>query len=165
MRQMGIAGIAPGPNLSQSHPAHEIYPYLLRNVTINRPNQVWGIDLTYAILDWFSRFVISWELDQTLEIPFVLHTVDCALEKAQPDIWNSDQGSQFTSPQYTQRLLAAGVKISMESFPASRRAPLFGVSGTAAAGLWIISSLNEFGAPSSTKKSISKTTLLPEKLA
>lgn len=125
MRQMGIAGIAPGPNLSTSHPAHEIYPYLLRNLPINRPNQVWGIDLTYirlaggwlylvAILDWFSRFVISWDLDQTLEIPFVLRTVDYALEKAQPEIWNSDQGSQFTSPQYTQRLLAAGVKISMD---------------------------------------------------
>jgi putative transposase len=125
MRQMGIAGIAPGPNLSKPHPEHEIYPYLLRNVVINRPNQVWGIDITYirltggwlylvAVLDWFSRYVISWELDQTLALPFVLRTVDCALEKAQPEIWNSDQGSQFTSPRYTQRLRAAGVKISMD---------------------------------------------------
>ena len=124
MRQMGIAGIAPGPNLSKPHPAHEIYPYLLRNVVINRPNQVWGIDLTYirltggwlylvAVLDWFSRYIISWALDQTLALPFVLRTVDCALEKAQPAIWNSDQGSQFTSPRYTQRLRDAGVKISM----------------------------------------------------
>jgi putative transposase len=125
MRQMGIAGIAPGPNLSKSHPEHEIYPYLLRNVAITRPNQVWGIDITYirliggwlylvAVLDWFSRFIVSWELDQTLEIPFVLHAVDRALEKAQPEIWNSDQGSQFTSPKYTQRLQDAKVKISMD---------------------------------------------------
>ena len=125
MRQMGIAGIAPGPNLSKSNPEHKIYPYLLRNVIIDRPNQVWGIDITYirltggwlylvAILDWFSRYVIGWELDQTLEIPFVLSTVDCALEKAKPEIWNSDQGSQFTSPKYTHRLRDANVKISMD---------------------------------------------------
>ena len=125
MRQMGLAGIAPGPNLSKPHPAHEIYPYLLRNVVISRPNQVWGIDITYirliggwlylvAILDWFSRYIISWELDQTLAIPFVLRAVDTALEQAQPEIWNSDQGSQFTSPQYTQRLQDAEVKISMD---------------------------------------------------
>ena len=103
----------------------KIYPYLLHNVVINRPNQVWGIDITYirltggwlylvAILDWFSRYVISWELDQTLEIPFVLRTVDRALEKAKPEIWNSDQGSQFTSPKYTRRLRDADVKISMD---------------------------------------------------
>ena len=125
MRQMGIAGIAPGPNLSQPHPEHQAFPYLLRNVAITQPNHVWGIDITYirltagwlylvAVLDWFSRYVISWELDQTLEIPFVLRTVDRALEQAQPTIWNSDQGSQFTSPRYTQRLHDAGVKISMD---------------------------------------------------
>ena len=67
-----------------------------------------------AILDWFSRYVVSWELDQTLEMPFVLHAVDSALAQASPLIWNSDQGSHFTSPQYTERLLSAGVQISMD---------------------------------------------------
>ena len=125
MREMGIAGIAPGPNLSKRNQEHKVYPYLLRRLTISRPNQVWGIDITYirlaagwiylvAILDWFSRYVVSWELDQTLETNFVLQAVDCALERARPDICNSDQGSQFTSPQYIQRLLAKEVRISMD---------------------------------------------------
>ena len=125
MRQMGIAGIAPGPNLSKRNQEHKVYPYLLRGLTISRPNQVWGIDITYirlqagwmylvAILDWFSRFVVSWELDQTLETTFVLRAVDCALEKATPEICNSDQGSQFTSPQYIKRLQAQEVRISMD---------------------------------------------------
>jgi putative transposase len=83
MRQMGIAGICPGPNLSKRNAKHKLYPYLLRNVRITRPNQVWGIDITYirlrgawmylvAILDWFSRYIVNWELDHTLELPFVL---------------------------------------------------------------------------------------------
>lgn len=125
MREMRIAGIAPGPNTSRPHPDHKVYPYLLRHLKIFRPNQVWGIDITYirlragwmylvAVLDWFSRFVISWELDQTLEMPFVIRSVEQALEKTQPEIWNSDQGSHFTSPQYTQRLLDADIKISMD---------------------------------------------------
>jgi len=125
MREMGIAGIAPGPNLSKPHPEHKVYPYLLRGLRIERPNQVWSIDITYirlvgswmylvAILDWFSRYVIAWELDQTLEMPFVLRTVDRALAENQPEIWNSDQGSHFTSPQYTQRLLANDIRISMD---------------------------------------------------
>ena len=125
MREMGIAGIAPGPNTSRPHPDHKIYPYLLRGLKIIRPNQVWGIDITYirllsgwmylvAIIDLYSRFVISWELDQSLELPFVLLAVDRALEKAHPEIWNSDQGSHFTSPQYTQRLLDAHVSIAMD---------------------------------------------------
>jgi len=125
MREMGIAGIAPGPNLSQRNQEHKVYPYLLRGLQMERPNQVWGIDITYirlsagwmylvAILDWFSRYVVSWELDQTLEIPFVLRAVERALEQAKPEIWNSDQGSQFTSLQYIQRLHAADVRISMD---------------------------------------------------
>jgi putative transposase len=125
MREMRIAGIAPGPNLSKRRLDHRIYPYLLRKVPILRPNHVWGIDITYirlaagwlylvAILDWFSRYVIAWQLDQSLELPFVLTTVDQALQATQPSIWNSDQGSHFTSPQYTTRLHAAGVKISMD---------------------------------------------------
>jgi putative transposase len=125
MRSMGIAGIAPGPNTSQPSPEHKVYPYLLRNLDICLPNQVWGIDITYirlragwmylvAILDWFSRFVVAWELDQTLRSAFVLNAVDCALSIAHPNIWNSDQGSHFTSPQYTRKLLDAQVQISMD---------------------------------------------------
>jgi len=122
---MGIAGIAPGPNLSKRSAEHRLYPYLLRGLNIQRPNQVWGIDITYirllggwlylvAVLDWFSRFVVSWELDQSLEMPFVLSAVDRAIQQVRPEIWNSDQGSHFTSPQYTERLLAAGIQISMD---------------------------------------------------
>ena len=125
MREMGIAGICPGPNLSKRNTEHRIYPYLLRNVTIDHPNHVWGIDITYirlkhgwmylvAIVDWFSRYVVSWELDQTLEISFILETVQRALAKATPEIMNSDQGSQFTSPQYTRLLLDTNVQISMD---------------------------------------------------
>lgn len=125
MREMAIQGISPGPNLSKRNLQHQIYPYLLRGLAIERVNQVWGIDITYirlqagwmylvAILDWFSRYVVSWELDYSLEMPFVLKAVDRALEQASPEIWNSDQGSHFTSPQYLDRLLAAEVRISMD---------------------------------------------------
>jgi putative transposase len=125
MREMGLAGITPGPNLSKRRQDHQVYPYLLRGLTITKPNEVWGIDITYirlragwlylvAVLDWFSRYIISWALDQTLEMAFVLEAVEEALRRATPTIWNSDQGSHFTSPQYIQRLQAAGVKISMD---------------------------------------------------
>jgi putative transposase len=125
MREMGISGIAPGPNTSKPAPEHKIYPYLLRHVSASYPNHVWGIDITYirlkggwmylvAILDWFSRFVVAWELDQTLELPFVLNAVDRAMEQAKPRIWNSDQGSHFTNPQYLDRLLSADVQVSMD---------------------------------------------------
>lgn len=125
MREMGIAGIGPRPNLSKPGPEHKIYPYLLRNVVAEYPNHVWGVDITYirlqggwmylvAILDWFSRFVITWELDQTLEMSFVLKAVDRALEQTRPVIWNSDQGSHFTSSQYLDRLLTADVRVSMD---------------------------------------------------
>lgn len=125
MQEMGIAGICPGPNLSRRRAKAGIFPYLLRGVPIDRPNQVFGIDITYvrlrggwlymvAVLDWYSRYVVAWELDQTLEMDFVLSTVDRALAVATPDIWNSDQGSHFTSPQYIERLQAAQVRISMD---------------------------------------------------
>jgi putative transposase len=125
MREMGIAGISPGPNLSRRDSAHRIYPYLLRDLASAYPNHVWGIDVTYvrlhagwlylvAVLDWFSRYVVSWELDQTLALPFVLTAVERALTQATPVIWNSDQGSHFTSPQYLELLTAAGVQISMD---------------------------------------------------
>jgi len=125
MREMGIAGICPGPNLSRRNHEHKVYPYLLRNIIASYPNHVWGIDITYvklqagwmylvAVLDWYSRFVVSWELDSSLEIDFVLVAVERALVQARPVIFNSDQGSHFTSPQYTGRLLAAAVQISMD---------------------------------------------------
>jgi putative transposase len=110
MREMGIAGIAPGPHLSRRDSAHRVYPYLLRDVPAAYPNHVWGIDITYvrlyagwlylvAVLDWYSRYVVSWELDQTLALPFVLTAVERSLAQATPVIWNSDQGSHYTSRQ------------------------------------------------------------------
>lgn len=125
MREMGIAGVCPGPNLSRRNQAHAVYPYLLRNVTASHPNHIWGIDITYvrlqkswmylvAVLDWYSRYVVSWQLSDSLDIEFVLVAVDQALAQAQPTIWNSDQGSHFTSPQYIQRLQDVQVQISMD---------------------------------------------------
>jgi putative transposase len=125
MREMCIAGICPGPNLSKRNSEHRIYPYLLNGLNAAYPNHIWGIDITYirmrggwmylvAVLDWFSRHIVAWELDQTLEIDFVLETVERALSTATPEIWNSDQGSHFTSPRYTDRLLARDVRISMD---------------------------------------------------
>ncbi len=125
MREMGLAAIYPGPNLSKRAQQAAIYPYLLRHVPATRPNHIWGIDITYirlrggwmylvAVVDWFSRYIVSWELDQTLAQPFVMAAVQRALAQATPAIWNSDQGSHFTSPQYTSVLLAAGVQISMD---------------------------------------------------
>lgn len=125
MREMGIEGICPGPNLSKRNLEHRVYPYLLGHVTPDRPNHVWGIDITYirlkrgwmylvAIIDWYSRYVVSWRLDQTLEMPFVLEAVKEALSKGTPSILNSDQGSHFTSPQYTELLEKSHVQISMD---------------------------------------------------
>lgn len=126
MRQMGIEGIHPGPNLSKRDKLSHIYPYLLRGLAITHPNQVWGIDITYirlkhgwvylcAVIDWFSRFVISWSLEQTLEMELVTETVKGALSQATPEIMNSDQGSHFTSPQYLDLLKAREVHISMDA--------------------------------------------------
>ncbi len=125
MREMGIAGICPGRNLSKNSLEHRVFPYLLRQVQATRANHIWGIDLTcirlrvgwmylVAVLDWFSRYVVSWELDQTMEVTFVLAAVERALAQATPEIWNSDQGSQFTSTEYIDRLQAAHVQISMD---------------------------------------------------
>jgi putative transposase len=125
MHAMGLRAIYPGPNLSKRAQQHVVYPYLLHGLKIERPNQVWGVDITYirlrsgwmylfAVLDWFSRFVVTWALDLTLEIGFVLEAMRTALATATPTICNSDQGSHFTSPQYTQLLLGAQVQISMD---------------------------------------------------
>jgi putative transposase len=125
MQVMGLRAIYPGPNLSKRAQQHAVYPYLLRGLTIERPNQVWGVDITYirlrsgwmylfAVLDWFSRFVVSWALDLTLEIGFVLDTMRVALASATPTICNSDQGSHFTSPQYLALFQDTPVRISMD---------------------------------------------------
>ncbi len=126
MREMGIVAIYPGPNLSRRQHKEHVFPYLLRNLTIRAPNHVWGIDITYirmlkgwmylvAVLDWYSRYVIGWELDHTLEMPFVLTAVQRALSTAVPVIWNSDQGSHFTSPHYLQLLRDAQIQRSQDS--------------------------------------------------
>ena len=126
MREMGIWGLAPGPQTSTRHPQHPVYPDLLKGVTPVYPNHVWGIDVTYirlahgwvylvAILEWYSRFVVAGELSETLAWPFVLTAAERALTIATPTIWNHDQGSHFTSPQYTALLLAKAVQISMDS--------------------------------------------------
>jgi putative transposase len=125
MREMGLEAIYPKPNLSEPTPEHKIYPYLLRGVQSAYPNHIWGIDITYirlqkgwmylvAILDWYSRYIVSWELSETLEIAFVLDCVDRALSQGVPTIFNSDQGSHFTSPQCVQRVLKAGAAVSMD---------------------------------------------------
>lgn len=125
MHDMGLAGIAPGPNLSRRALATALSPYLLRDVTAAYPDHVWGIDITYvrlsggwlylvAVLDWYSRYVLSWELDHTLHEEFVLAAIGRALAQATPVICNSDQGSHFTSPRYLALLREAGVQISMD---------------------------------------------------
>jgi putative transposase len=126
MREMGIEGIAPKPRLSPASPGQQVFPYLLKGLRIKQPNQVWGIDITYirllaswmylvAIIDWYSRYVVSWELDQSLEVDFVLSAVERAFSKRKPEIFNSDQGTQFTSQAYVSLVEGAGVRISMDS--------------------------------------------------
>jgi putative transposase len=125
MREMGIEGIAPKPNLSLAKLGQQVFPYLLKGLRIDKPNQVWGIDITYirllqswmylvAIIDWYSRYVVSWELDDSLEVDFVLAAVERGLREAKPEIFNSDQGSQFTSQAYISLVEGAGVRISMD---------------------------------------------------
>jgi putative transposase len=125
MREMGIQAIYPGPNLSRRNHKQSVYPYLLNNVIASYPNHVWGIDITYirlhhgwmylvAIIDLYSRYIISWELSLTLEIDFVLIAVKRASNQGKPEIFNSDQGSHFTSPQYIELLKDANVRISMD---------------------------------------------------
>ena len=127
-RLMGILGIEahyPKPHLSRPAPGHQIYPYLLRGVPIERPNQVWSTDITYipmrggflylvAVMDWFSRFVLSWELSNTMETGFCLAALEAAFRFGQPEIWNSDQGSQFTAADFLAPLKQRGILISMD---------------------------------------------------
>lgn len=126
MRRMGIQGICPKMNTSLPSPHAQKYPYLLKNVSILHPNQVWGTDITYirlldgccyltAILDWFSRYVIAWEISETMETSFCARALHSALSIAIPDFHNSDQGSQYTSEEYLAILSAhPSIHISMD---------------------------------------------------
>jgi putative transposase len=125
LRMMGLMAIYPGKNLSKPNSESQIYPYLLRDIVIERPNQVWSTDITYipmekgflylvAVIDWFSRYVISWKISNTLESKFCVEALQESLTKGKPDIFNTDQGSQFTSNGFTNCLLINGIKISMD---------------------------------------------------
>lgn len=125
MRQMGIEGLAPGPQTSRKQPQHKVYPYLLRGITAQAPNHIWAVDITYipmpvgfmylvAILDWYSRYVMSWGLSNTLDTAFCLDALDQALLRGKPVIFNSDQGVQFTSADFTGKLAAQAIQISMD---------------------------------------------------
>ena len=126
MRLLGLQAIFQRPRTSQPHPAHRVYPYLLRDLQITRPNHVWCTDVTYiplqrgflylvAVMDWASRKVLSWRLSNTLEASFCVEAVHEALERyGPPEICNSDQGSQFTSGDFTDVLQEAGIRISMD---------------------------------------------------
>jgi putative transposase len=126
MRRIGLAGMAPGPNTSRPHPEHKVYPYRLRGVPVVRPNQVWSTDITYirlprgfaylvAIIDWYSRRVLSWRISNSMEAAFCVDCLEDALRHhGTPEIFNSDQGSQFTSAAFTDVLKREGVVISMD---------------------------------------------------
>jgi len=125
MEVMGIQAIYPKPRLSQPGEGHKIYPYLLEGVEVTRANQVWSTDITYirmdggfvylvAVMDWFSRFVLSWALSVTMEVGFCMEALQRAFRRGRPEIFNSDQGSQFTSDQFTGALQARGIAVSMD---------------------------------------------------
>jgi len=125
MRLMALQALLPGPHTSRAHPEHRVYPYLLRNLEIRAPNEVWCADITYipmrlgylyvvAVMDWFSRYVLAWELSNSLETDFCLTALRRALGKGRPGIFNTDQGSQFTSAAFTGCLEEAGVRVSMD---------------------------------------------------
>ena len=126
MATIGLAAIYQRPRTTVPHPEHRVYPYLLRNMIIDRPNQVWCADITYipmrrgflylvAVMDWATRRVLSWRLSNTMDAEFCVVALEEALARfGRPEIFNSDQGSQFTSPRFTEVLTEAGVRISMD---------------------------------------------------
>jgi putative transposase len=125
MQLMGIEAVYPKPRLSQPGEGHRVYPYLLRGVTVDRLNQVWSTDITYirmaqgfvylvAVMDWYSRYVLSWSLSLTMEIDFCIEALRLALRRGRPEIFNSDQGAQFTSEKFTAELAAKEIAISMD---------------------------------------------------
>ena len=157
MRKMGIAALGPKPRTTRPQPGHKIFPYLLRNLTIDRPNQVWAADITYipigrgflylvAIIDWASRAVLAWRLSNTMDGAFCVAALQEALARyGRPDIFNTDQGSQFTS---------------QAPSPAGCRAPASKSRWTGVAGGWTMSSSSGCGGRSSTRTSISKATAM-----
>jgi len=125
MRLMNIAGVAPKRSTSKPSSGHRIFPYLLRNVEISHPDQVWSTDITYvplrngfvyltAVMDWYSRYVLSWRLSNRLEGSFCMEALDEALSRGQPEVFNTDQGAQFTSAAFVNRLLDRAVAVSMD---------------------------------------------------
>lgn len=125
MRLMGLEAIYPKPKTSEAILEHRKYPYLLREVDVVRPNQVWSTDITYlpmpkgfmylvAVMDWYSRYVLSWRLSNTLDTSFCIEALDAALKRGKPEIFNSDQGAQFTCRAFTGRLERADIRISMD---------------------------------------------------
>jgi putative transposase len=125
MNKMGLQAVYPRPRTATADKAHKKYPYLLRGLAINRPNQVWCADITYipmprgfmylvAVMDWFSRFVLAWQLSNSLDGSFCLAALQLALRYAQPEIFNTDQGVQFTSGDFTGELEAANIQVSMD---------------------------------------------------
>ena len=125
MRLMDLAAVGPCPRTSVAAPGHTVYPYLLRGLAIMRPNQVWSTDITYiplargfmylvAIIDWYSRYVLSWRLSNTLDGRFCLEALDAALAQGTPEIFNTDQGAQFTAAKFTTRLVDAEIRVSMD---------------------------------------------------
>ena len=125
MRRMGLEAIYPKPRLSQGSPGHKKYPYLLKDLIIDHPDQVWCADLTYirmqhgfvylvAVMDWSSRYVLSWEISTTLDASFCIRALEEALSVSRPEIFNTDQGVQFTSAEFTRVLSEAGIRISMD---------------------------------------------------
>jgi len=125
MQTLGLAAIGPKPNLSKPQPHHPVYPYLLRGVPITTVNQVWSADITYiplahdwmylvAVIDWFSRYVLAWEVSNTMETDFCRVALERALQRGKPSIFNTDQGAQFTSSDFTGRLKQAEIAISMD---------------------------------------------------
>jgi putative transposase len=125
MQVMGLQATVPGPHTSRPHHGNDIYPYLLRGMDIGAPNEVWSTDITYipmrhgfmylvAVIDWFSRYVIAWDLSNSMETNFCVEALKSALKTGRPNIFNTDQGSQFTSDEFTGTLLNAGILISMD---------------------------------------------------
>jgi len=125
MRLMGLEALGPKPKTSRRSAQHRVYPYLLRGRTIDRPNQVWAADITYipmargflylvVVMDWYSRYVLAWRLSNTMDTSFCLDALEDALGKGRPEIFNTNQGAQFTSAAFTDKLEAAGVRISMD---------------------------------------------------
>lgn len=125
LRLMGLQAIYPKPRTTTSARGHKVYPYLLRGLKITQPNQVWSTDITYvpmqhgfmylvAVIDWFSRYVLTWQLSNTLDGQFALIALRLALQQGTPEIFNTDQGVQFTAREFTDTLLAAGIRVSMD---------------------------------------------------